>query len=89
MTHLKLENFLSGTSQIYKMVHLVSILKRIKQRYIFLTHPVLVSSEECEIESEIRGRRLEDLKPTESFTVTHRTFSNPDQDSGTVDIGGA
>ena len=36
----KLENFLSGTSQISKIGHLVSILQCIKQRYNFLTHPV-------------------------------------------------
>ena len=40
----KLENFLSGTSQISKIKHLVLILQCIKQcikqRYIFFTHPV-------------------------------------------------
>ena len=36
----KLENFLSGTSQISKIRHVVSLLQCIKQRYMFLTHPV-------------------------------------------------
>ena len=39
---LKLEDSLSGTSQISKIGYFVSILECIKQRYIFFTHRVNV-----------------------------------------------
>ena len=38
--NFKLENFLSGASQICKIRHLVLLLQCMKQRCVFLTHPV-------------------------------------------------
>ena len=41
MQNLSFKIFLSGTSQISKIRHSVSILQSIKQRCFFLTHPVV------------------------------------------------